>query len=94
MITLELHLSAELSHRLQNEAERRGLAEDVLVVKLLDERLPTTDANTETIALLQSWIDEKESDETDDGYDLLKALDEARTSDRKLFPEELKGVSW
>ncbi len=30
----------------------------------------------------------------DDGYDLLKALDENRKGERPLFPPELKGISW
>jgi predicted DNA-binding antitoxin AbrB/MazE fold protein len=30
----------------------------------------------------------------DDGYDLLKALDDNRKGERPLFPPELKGISW
>lgn len=30
----------------------------------------------------------------DDGYDLLKALDENRKGERPLFPPEMKGISW
>ena len=30
----------------------------------------------------------------EDGYDLLKALDENRQGERPLFPPELKGVTW
>jgi predicted DNA-binding antitoxin AbrB/MazE fold protein len=32
--------------------------------------------------------------EPDDGYDLLKALDENRKGERPLFPPEMKGISW
>ncbi len=32
--------------------------------------------------------------EPDDGYNLLKALDENRKGERPLFPPELKGISW
>ena len=94
MTNINLQLLPSLSLRLDREAERVGLSSDALAVKLLDERLSTTEDNRDTIALLQSWIDEKEIDTENDDYDLLKALDEARTSNRKLFPEELKGISW
>ena len=30
----------------------------------------------------------------DDGYDLVRALDENRPGERPLFPPELKGISW
>lgn len=32
--------------------------------------------------------------EPEDGYDLLKALDENRKGERSLFPPEMKGISW
>ena len=44
---------------------------------------------------LQEWIDAaNESTEEDDGYDLLRALDENRKGERPLFPPELEGISW
>jgi hypothetical protein len=50
------------------------------------------------IALLQSWIDEgSEGDEAEKGAtldDLIQSLDEYRLSHRKLFPAELKGITW
>lgn len=70
------------------------MSEDAATVRILDEQLPPLEQRQETIALLQSWIDSDEDDEPDENYDLFKALDEARTSNRPLFPEELKGVSW
>ena len=45
--------------------------------------------------LIQSWIDEDdpvEQRETLEG--LVRALDEDRLSNRKLFPTALKGKSW
>jgi hypothetical protein len=47
------------------------------------------------VDLLQSWIeagDAQEQKET--GEYLIRILDEDRLSDRRLFPPELKGVSW
>jgi predicted DNA-binding antitoxin AbrB/MazE fold protein len=44
---------------------------------------------------LQEWIDAaNKSTEEEDGYDLLRALDENRKGERPLFPPELKGISW
>jgi hypothetical protein len=82
-----------LEERLRGEAQRRGLPPDTVTLQVLDEHLPPLDRRTQTIALLQSWIDD-EPDAADAEYDLFKALDEARTSERKLFPGELKGTSW
>jgi hypothetical protein len=92
-LTLELTLPPELAERLRREAERQGLASDVVTVQLLDKHLPAAGHRTQTVALLQSWID-AETDDNDADYDLFRALDAARTSNRKLFPDELKGMSW
>jgi hypothetical protein len=48
-----------------------------------------------TIDLLQSWIDgEDAQDQKETGDYLVKTLDEDRSSLRKFFPSELKGVTW
>ena len=93
-MTLQIALPPELQLRLHREAERRGISEDAATLRILDAQLPPLDQRQETMALLQSWIDSDEDDEADDNYDLFKAMDEARTSNRPLFPEELKGASW
>jgi hypothetical protein len=93
-MTLQLKLPPELEDRLRREAERQGLPPDVVTLQLLDKHLPPQDRRAATEAMLQSWIDADDSDEADREYDLFRAIDEARTSDRKLFPDELKGVSW
>jgi hypothetical protein len=92
-MTLQVPLSPDLEERLRHEAERQGVSADAVTVMLLNKHLPPADSRSKTIALLQSWIDD-DADEGDSDYDLLPALDEARTSNRKLFPEELKGISW
>lgn len=46
-------------------------------------------------ALIRSWLGEEDADEQRETLEsLVRALDEDRLSDRKLFPEELKGKSW
>jgi hypothetical protein len=92
-MTLQVALPPDLEQRLRSEAERQRLSTDAVTLQLLDKYLPPADRRAQTVALLQSWIDD-DADDVDSDYDLLQALDEARTSDRKLFPEEFKGISW
>jgi len=55
----------------------------------------TQDQRIQLLSLLKSWIEEGDADEQrETGEYLLQALDEDRLSDRKLFPSELKGISW
>ncbi len=47
------------------------------------------------VQLVQSWIDEGDTDEQRETLEyLIHALDEDRLSNRKLFPKKLKGKSW
>ena len=94
-MTFELTLPAELESRLHREAERQGVPPDVLALKLLDEHLPRTEQPAMLSGLFEQWQAEDESaPEGDPSYDFFQALDAARTSNRKLFPPELKGTSW
>ena len=91
---IQLSLPPELEGRLCREAERQGLSPAAVALQLLDRHLPLQDRRAATVAMLQSWIDTDDADADEADYDLFRAIDEARTSDRKLFPEELRGVSW
>lgn len=94
-MTLQLNLPPELERRLEQEAGRRGLPPDQYTLRLLDEHLPATDRRAEAISLLQSWIENgDEAQHRETGEFLVRALDEDRLSDRKLFPPEMKGVTW
>ena len=45
--------------------------------------------------LIRSWMEEESADEQRETIVyLVRALDEDRLSDRKLFPEDLEGTSW
>ena len=45
--------------------------------------------------LIQSWTNEDDAGEQRETIEhLVRTLDEDRHSDRKLFPEELKGKGW
>lgn len=94
-MTLTLILSPELEKRLVKEAKRRGIAPDQYAAQLLAESIPLEDRRVEAVSLLQSWIDEEDDEEQrQTGEYLVRVLEQDRLSDRKLFPPELKDVSW
>lgn len=94
-MTLLLALSKELEERLIQEAERTGLPTEDLAIRLLDKHLPLTEERRKAMALLKSWINgDEEAEQKETGSYLLRVLDEDRLSERKLFPNELQGVTW
>lgn len=45
--------------------------------------------------MLDRWLEEADEAEDKEAYEeLTKAIDEVRPSHRKLFPPELKGITW
>jgi len=91
---LTLNLPQDLKDRLQKEAERQGMPADTLILHLLDQHLPSKEIQGTLATLLRSWIvegDPQEQKET--GEYLIRALDEDRLSERRLFPLELEGQS-
>lgn len=94
-MTLLLSLSSELAQRLTAEAGRLGLTVETYAVQLLSQQAAPQDRRAAAVSLLQSWIDEEDAGEhTETGDYLIRVLDEDRSSDRQLFPTELKGVTW
>ncbi len=94
-MTLTINLPPELEKRLAKEAKRHGMAPDQYAAQLLRENLPPQNQRAEAVALLQSWIDETDdAEQRQTGEYLVQTLDQDRLSDRKLFPPELKDVSW
>ncbi|MFM9964079.1 MAG: hypothetical protein ACKV2Q_22990 [Planctomycetaceae bacterium] len=93
---MTLTLPPDLELRLTAAAAKQGLDLENFAVKVLDECLPV-DQTRDAVALLQSWIDADEAEIAEQkatGDFLIQALDADRLSDRKLFPPELKGVTW
>jgi hypothetical protein len=94
-MTLTLELTPDLEQRLTREAEKRGLPTEEYTLELLRQHLPGDDRRAELMAILRSWTEEGDAEEQrETGEYLIQALDEDRLSDRKLFPPELKGVTW
>jgi hypothetical protein len=92
---LTIELSAELEQRILAAAAAAGVSPGEYAVKALDEKLADSNRRQEAIALLRSWRDPAlAAEQKETGEYLVRVLDEDRTSERKLFPQELKGVSW
>lgn len=91
-MTLQLDLPAELERRLCEESQRQGLSPDAVTLKLLDKHLPAADRRA-LLSLLHEWNAEDQTmtaDECAANADVLRAVDDDRLSDRKLFAEILK----
>ncbi|MBF2027286.1 MAG: hypothetical protein IGS48_11030 [Oscillatoriales cyanobacterium C42_A2020_001] len=94
-MTLTLNLSPELEQYLLQEANQCGLSVEALALHLLTNSILLKQKQTEAVSLLQSWIDDEDDEEQQEtGQYLIQALDDDRLSERKLFPVELKGITW
>lgn len=94
-MTLTLDLPIEIKKYLMREAQQKGLSTEAYTLQLLTEYIALKAKQAKTINVLQSWIDDtdvKEQQET--GEYLIHALDENRLSERKLFPSDIKGITW
>ena len=90
-----LDLPPEITQYLTESAIAQGLSTEDYTIQVLRERLPLPEKSQQLIYLLQSWIDEPDDgDQRSTGEYLIQVLDEDRTSNRLLFPAELKGISW
>ncbi|WP_335027212.1 hypothetical protein [Nostoc sp.] len=94
-MTLTLNLPPELEQYLAQEAKQQGLSVETYTLQILQEYILPKEKQSKLVNTLQSWIDEGDADEQQEtGEYLIHALDEDRLSDRKLFPIELKGITW
>jgi hypothetical protein len=94
-MTLILDLPSEVEQYLINEAKQKGISIESVTLQLLTSLIRLRQKQTKAVNLLQSWIDDEDIDEQKaTGQYLIRALDEDRISDRKLFPVEMKGITW
>ena len=96
-MTLQLTLPPELAERLRKEAQRRGQPSDSVALHLLDQSLPppSDERRAAALAMLNEWMkDDANGDDPAEAEEFFRNLDAARTSNRPLFPPELKGISW
>jgi hypothetical protein len=94
-MTLMLELPSELEQQLTKAASRHGLAVEDYALGLLKRGVPASVELDQAAALVESWIAEgDENEQRETGDYLIRALDQDRTSERKLFPSELEGITW
>ena len=94
-MTLTLNLPSEVEQYLLQEAHQKGLSIESVTLQLLTSFIVLRQKQTKAVNLLQSWIDDEDIEEQQEtGQYLIRSLDEDRLSERKLFPLEMKGVSW
>ena len=66
-----------------------------MALQLLRDSILAKQKQAEAINTLQSWIDDDDTeDQQETGQYLIQKLDEDRLSERKLFPLEMKGITW
>jgi hypothetical protein len=95
LMTLTLNLPPELEQYLVQQAKQQGLPVETYALQILQEYILPKDKQSKLVNLLKSWIDQDNADEQQEtGEYLIHALDEDRLSERKLFPVDLKGVTW
>ncbi|HEV3118013.1 MAG TPA: hypothetical protein VGY58_13245 [Gemmataceae bacterium] len=94
---LQIALPPELEERLRQEAERLGQPTESVALQLLDQHLPPPrDVRREAaLAMLHEWmVEDAQAEDGNEAEEFFRNLDAARTSNRSLFPPELKGISW
>ncbi|MEA5513430.1 hypothetical protein [Nodularia sp. UHCC 0506] len=94
-MTLTLNLPPELEQYLLQEANKQGLSVEAVTLQVLTDSILLKQKRAESVNLLQSWLDDENVEEQQEtGQYLINALDEDRLSERKLFPLEMKGITW
>ena len=94
-MTLTLNLPPELEQYLLQEANKQGLSVEAVTLQVLTDSILLKQKRVESVNLLQSWLDDENVEEQQEtGQYLINALDEDRLSERKLFPLEMKGITW
>jgi hypothetical protein len=96
-MTLILELPEKLEAALKSEALRRDVPAQEIVLLALDRELtlPKTPQAVRLAVLMEKWNKEMEDPANHESFDnVFVAMDEARVGQRKLFPAELKGVTW
>lgn len=94
-MTLNLDLPPELEQYLLLQAEQQGLSVEAMTLQLLTQLLQRQQKQAEAVDMLQSWIEDEDiEDQQETGEYLVQVLDEDRLSDRKVFPPEMKGITW
>lgn len=94
-MALILNLTPEIEQYLTQRATEQGLSLESYTLKLLTDTILPQEKKIKLVNLLQSWIEEEdEQEQQETGEYLIEVLDQDRLSDRRLFPAQLKGITW
>ena len=94
-MALNLDLPAKLETYLLEVAKQQGLSMETDTLHRLENYLLLAAKRIEAARLLQSWIDHGDMEEQQEtGQYLIRSLDEGRLPSSKLFPPEMKGITW
>jgi len=95
-VTLTLELSPAAEKKLREAAKLRGITAEEHALQILNLHLPVS-AN-ERAERFRAWLErlhEEGDNEGDCSWDeILRRMDESRPEEQKLFPLELKGITW
>ena len=89
-MTLQLSLPPDLERRLTSAASRNGKPVDQYAVQLLEQHVPPADSNAAAAQMLLRWAAEDEAltdEQSAENEAILRAIDDDRLSDRKLFTD-------
>jgi hypothetical protein len=93
-MTLTITLADKLEEQLVQEAYRFGLSMEQYSAQVLVRHLEEAWKRQAAVDILESWLSGDAVEQTTNGEELVRLLDEDRLSTRTLFPAELKGVTW
>lgn len=94
-MTIQIELAPALQQRLITLAAERGQSVEECATDLLEQSIPADRTGAELAEALRRIRNEDDAaDQKATGDFLIRALDEDRLSDRKLFPAGLEGKTW
>ena len=89
-MAISLTLPPELEQRLRQEAARHGLPFETFVLQRLAQQLSPAERRAAAVAMLELWAAEAETgtdEEAAGNAAVLRAIDDERPPDRRLFTE-------
>ena len=91
-MTYQIQITPELKARLDALAAREGTTADALAARTLEQHLPNVYDREAVLKMLKEWQEENAHAPEDDSF--FTEIDQHRSSYRKLYPPELKGITW
>jgi hypothetical protein len=94
-MTLTLDLPPDLESSLFKAANQQSLTVEEFAIQILTFGFTQRENQKKAVSLLESWLNDIDIEEqkTTGAY-LIEALDQDRLSDRLLFFDAMKGISW